>query len=146
MAPEIKSAFSGAFIGQTSASRETSSGGGTEGNAPKIDWLPSTKITDSSVMAPAARMMCSSWARVMGELPHDSRALGRRQDSAKWRILAQCGTLVGVGKELGTKRRPPLLQTLLPSRPQSRVRPAGHVLGEALNQSRIRIDLLNRSF
>ncbi len=126
--------------------RDLADGAGTAGNAPRIDWLPSTKITDSSVIEPAARTMCSSWTRVMGELPHDPGALGLRQNAAEGRILAQSGAVLGLGEKFGAKLRPRLPQTLLPLGLQARIRPARHVLGEACDQCRIRIDFLNRDF
>ena len=98
------------------------------------------------MIEPAARTICSSWARVMGELPHDAGALGPRQNATEGRILPQRGALFGLGEEFGAKRRPRLAQTPLPLGLQPWIRPARHVLGELRDQRRIGIDFLNRDF
>jgi hypothetical protein len=61
----MSSIFSGAIRGNTSASIDRRSFSEALLVEPRIDWLPSTRITFSSVIEPAARIICSSCCLVI---------------------------------------------------------------------------------
>jgi hypothetical protein len=62
MAPSMSMARSGAFLGRTSASMETSKSAGASGKDPSTAWLPMMITSSSWQMSVAALMTCSSCA------------------------------------------------------------------------------------
>jgi hypothetical protein len=79
----------------TSAPTEARSGAGASGNWPRIAWLPTTTISSSLAISPAARSTCSSSPRVTSLCPlrchvaPDLPPLLGREDAGKRARLAQ---------------------------------------------------------
>src|ERR1700731_2534263 len=105
MVPSMRIESPGRSLGKTSASIEVSNSTGALGYAPRMAWLPMTTMSVVSVLAAAARMMCSSCARFTGvEFAQNEISFLRCNDAAgRTRLPEPRGVLIG-GFELSKER------------------------------------------